>query len=79
MEIKTKDNRVIGHRDRTTEASPMEKVTIKTLRDQFAMAALTTINITEFYGYDKLTVANNAAEAAYRIADAMLEERSKRQ
>lgn len=47
------------------------KVVKKTLRDEFAMAALTSI-------YRKYGTIESTVSESYKIADAMLEERSKK-
>jgi hypothetical protein len=48
-----------------------EEVQVKTLRDEFAMAALTHINDSDYMSY------KTTAESAYKLADEMLEARKK--
>ena len=54
-----------------------DKVQLPTIRDQFAMAALASMN---FNSFDKIIkqdiVANSLAITAYKIADGMLKARA---
>jgi hypothetical protein len=54
-----------------------DKVQLPTIRDQFAMAALATMNL---HNFDKIIDSDNVTEGlaiiAYRFADAMLRARA---
>lgn len=56
-----------------TEAAPQ-----KTLRDEFAMAALSALILKHSLLRDDTAAQQGVAEAAYRLADAMLEAREER-